>query len=121
MPHRQFIPVFAGLTIAVAMSALLVTPVMEHSRRASPDGAFVAVARTQPLYSMIPVMPGQGSDKPGRVTVYRGEENCGSAWVEMVSFFYDLQWRLDVRPREAAIRLAATWNLDNCTVKILQR
>jgi len=62
-------------------------------------------------------MPGQGSDKPGRVTVYRGSQSCGSARVPMVSFAYDLRWELDAKPRRAEIRLGATWNLDDCSVE----
>jgi hypothetical protein len=104
-----------------ATAAVLLSPVLEHARRESPDGAFVAVAHTQPFYALIPVMPGAGGDKPGRITVYRGEENCGSAWVEMVSFFYDLRWLLDGWPRRAEIRLAVTWNLDDCSMEILNR
>ena len=95
----------------------LFSPVIEHWRTTSPDGAFVAIAHTQPIYSFIGVMPGQGSDKPGRVTVYRGNQSCGSAWVPMVSFVYDLRWELDTKPRRAEIRLVATWNLDDCSIE----
>ena len=103
--------------VAASMAILLFSPVLEHWRTTSPDGAFIAIARTQPIYSFIGVMPGQGSDKPGRVTVYRGNQSCGSAWVPMVSFVYELRWELDTKPRRAEIRLGATWNLDDCSIE----
>jgi hypothetical protein len=62
-------------------------------------------------------MPAGGSDKPGLVTVYRGERSCGWVWVDMVSFVYELHWQLDAVPRRVEIRLFATWNLDTCTVE----
>lgn len=103
--------------VAASMVIPLFSPVSEHGRTRSPDGEFVAVAHTQPIYSVIGAIPGQGSDKPGRVTVYRGSQSCGSAWVPMVSFVYDLRWELDTKPRRAEIRLVATWNLDDCSVE----
>ena len=103
--------------VAASMVIALFSPVSEHWRATSPDGEFVAIAHTQPIYSFIAVMPGQGSDKPGRVTVYRGNQSCGSAWVPMVSFVYDLRWELDTKPRRAEIRLVATWNLEDCSVE----
>ncbi len=104
---------------AVAASVVipLFSPVSEHGRATSPDGEFVAIAHTQPIYSVIGAMPGQGSDKPGRVTVYRGNQPCGSAWVPMVALVYDLRWELDTMPRRAEIKLVATWDLDDCSVE----
>ena len=108
----------AGFAASVAgATALMLAPVQEYWRSESPDGAFVAVARTQAFYSMIPVMPGQGGDKPGRVTIYLGRQSCGSVWVPMVSMARDLRWDVDSRPRRAAVRLAATWNLDDCSLE----
>jgi hypothetical protein len=118
MDRRAWLILLAGIA-AVAGSAVipLFTPINEHSRTQSPDGTFIAIAHTQPIYSLIGVMPGQGSDKPGRVTVYRGSQSCGSAWVPMVWMANDLRWEVDVRPRHAEIRLVATWNLDDCIVE----
>ena len=103
--------------VAVAVAALLFSPVLQHWRTQSPDGTFAAVTHTQPFYLFIPMMPGGGSDKPGTVTVYRGGQSCGSAWVPMVSFIYDIRWELDARPRRAQINLVAAWNLDDCSMK----
>src|SRR5688572_7094695 len=113
--------VSAFFALLIGMAALALAPLIEHSRRESPDGAFVAIARTEPAYSVIPVMPGQGSDIPGQVTVYRGSLSCGSVWIPSVSLFYDLRWELDRRPRRAGIKLAATWNLDDCSLESLSR
>jgi hypothetical protein len=110
----------AGIcAVAGSVVVSMFAPVDEHWRTQSPDGAFVAIMHTQPIYSVIGVMPGQGSDKPGRVTIYRGNQACGSAWVPMVSLAYRLRWEVDTRPRRAEIRLIATWNLDDCTVDIV--
>jgi hypothetical protein len=102
------------VALIAAMAALLFAPIVEHHRVQSPDGVFTAVVRTQPFRALIGAMPGQGSDKPGRVTVYRGSQSCGSVWLPMVSFLYDLRWETEQRPRRAEIRLTATWNLDTC-------
>jgi hypothetical protein len=118
MKRRWLLILLAGPSIAAASVATLAfVPTLEHWRATSPDGALVAIAHTQPIYSLIGVMPGQGSDKPGRVTVYRGNQSCGSAWVPMVSFVYDLRWDVDTKPRRAEIRLVATWNLDDCSIE----
>jgi hypothetical protein len=118
MNRRAWLMLLVGIGAVVAsMVVPLFSPVLEHWRTSSPDGAFVAIAHTQPIYSFIGVIPGQGSDKPGRVTVYRGNQSCGSAWVPMVSFAYDLRWNVDAKPRRAEIRLIATWDLDDCSIE----
>lgn len=64
-------------------------------------------------------MPGHGSDKPGRMTLYRKDgRSCGSVALAVVSFAYDLTWDLESRPRTARIGPIATWNLDDCTVAV---
>jgi hypothetical protein len=118
MNRRAWLMLLTGIgAVAASMAIALFSPVSEHGRARSPDGEFVAIAHTQPIYSFIGAMPGQGSDKPGRVTVYRGNQSCGSAWVPMMSFIYDLRWDVDTKPRRAEIRLVATWNLDDCSIE----
>ena len=118
MNRRTWLILLTGIGVVAASSAIsLFSPIIEHWRTPSPDGTFVAIAHTQPIFSFIGVMPGQGSDKPGRVTVYRGSQSCGSARVPMVSFVYDLRWELDTKPRRAVINLGATWNLDSCSIE----
>ena len=120
MNRRAWLLLLTGIgAVAASMAISLFSPVIEHWRTTSPDGEFVAIAHTQPIYSFIGVMPGQGIDKPGRVTIYRGSQSCGSARVPMVSFVHDLRWELDTKPRRAEIRFAATWNLDDCSIERL--
>jgi hypothetical protein len=116
MPPR-LVPVLIAAVVVAAVAAILLAPVLEHSRLQSPDGAFVAVVRTQPAHILLPALPGQGSDKPGRITVYGGDRSCGGVWVPMVSMARDLRWELDGIPRRAAIRLVATWDLDQCALE----
>ena len=103
--------------ILAVLVAFLFAPVLEHTRRASSDGHFVVMVRTQPLYLLVPTMPGGGSDKPARATLYKDGRSCGSAELPMASFVYDLKWEMDVRPRRADIKFGGSWNLDDCTVK----
>ena len=92
-------------------------PLFTFREMPSLDGAFVAVVRTRMIEALIPVMPGHGSDRPGRVTLYRKDgRSCGSAGLVMVSLAYDLHWELDAKPRTARIGPIATWNLDACMV-----
>jgi len=110
------------LALLAAGSATLFAPVLTYREVASPDRAFTAVAKSSLFYSLVPVMPGQAGDKPGRVTVLRSDgQSCGSADVEMVSLVADLRWSLDSKPREAHIVATATWNLDRCTIEIMGR
>lgn len=107
-----------GLLIVLpfAAAAWAAAPVLEHTRAQSPDGAFTVVARTQPYRMFVAVMPGQGSDKPARVTLYKGSQSCGSAWADMVSMAHEMDWAMDTRPRRLAIRFVADWDLDACVV-----
>jgi hypothetical protein len=114
-PLALALAIFAAVT-AVVM-ALIFLPLSEHARTESPDGAFVAVARTPPVSAVIVTMPGQGSDKPGHITVYHGNRSCGAVWVHLVSQFYDLRWYLDSKPRRASLNMRGTWNLDRCELE----
>jgi hypothetical protein len=117
MKHRWLLLVLAGTAAVTSVVVLLFSPVLEHWRTQSPDGAFIAIVHTQPFRSFIPAMPGGGSDKPARITIYRDGQSCGSAWLAMASFAYELRWQIDTPPRRAEIRLAATWNLDACVLE----
>ena len=94
----------------------LFSPVMEIYRAQSPDGAYTVVARTQLFRAFIFMMPGQGSDRPAEVALYKGEQLCGAAWAEMVSMAYDMRWEMDAKPRRLHIKFVADWNLDDCTL-----
>ena len=64
------------------------------------------------------MMPGQGSDKPVYVTVYRGSASCGTVRVEPGWIARD-EFAWDMARRRAAIKLVAEWDLDTCAVEIL--
>ncbi len=107
-----------GAVVAVpfAAAAWAIAPVLEYFRSQSPDGAFTVVARTQPYWNLVPVMPGQGSDKPARVTLYKGNQSCGSAWADMVSMAREMRWEPDGKPRRFEIKFVGDWDLDDCAL-----
>jgi hypothetical protein len=108
------------LVVAAALAALLFTPLPSTRTTESPDGEFIAVVKTGLFDSLLPVMPGQGGDKPGSVTMMRKDgRSCGSAALDMVSYIYDLRWELDRKPRFASIGLIVTWNLDACRLAVM--
>ena len=78
--HWLFVAGGAGAA-AAAIAAALFVPWLEVRREVSPDGAFTAVTRGQVLFALVPMMPGQGSDKPVYVTVCKGSASCGSVRV----------------------------------------
>jgi len=116
-PRRRAFIVLNICGAVVLLASLLFMPVLKHSHRQSADGHFLVVVRTQPIYALIPVMPGSGSDLPARATLYKDGKSCGSAWLPMASFINDLRWRTDRQPRLAEIRFGGVWNLDACTVE----
>ena len=103
--------------LLAALAALLFSPLLEHTRHLSPEGHFVVVVRTQPLYLFVPMMPGGSSDKPAGATLYHDGRSCGSLALPMASFVYDLRWEFDAQPRRADIKFAGSWNLDTCRVE----
>jgi hypothetical protein len=107
---------FAVLTIVISIAFIPLVPVR---RTGSPDGAFEAVATTARINLLIPVMPGQSGDHPGRITIYtKNGRSCGSAPVAMVWMIQDLRWDLAGKPREASLVALATRDLDACSVEV---
>ena len=86
MERKRLFGLLAGICAVAIAAALLFTLVAEHWRTESPDRAFVAVAQVERLYALFSAMSGQGGDKPGYVTIYRGNRPCGSVWVPLVSW-----------------------------------
>jgi hypothetical protein len=118
---RSVIFCIAVLVVAAGITAVLFVPWLEVRREQSPDGQFAAVTRGQLFFALVPMMPGQGSDTPVHVTVYKGSRSCGSARVEPGWIARDeFEWQLDGKPRRARIKLVAEWNLDACVVEALQ-
>lgn len=111
----------AVLVFAVAVGAciiLLFSPLLTYSTISSPDEEFTAVAASSFAHGLMPVMPGQGGDKPGRVTVLRRDgRSCGSFPVEQVGMVHDIQWDLAGKPRIARIGWRMIWDLDACSLK----
>ncbi|MHA3772164.1 hypothetical protein ACXR0O_11560 [Verrucomicrobiota bacterium sgz303538] len=104
-----------GVLMVTAFCAVLILPIREYQRVASPNGHFFAVARSPLWTSLIPIMPGQSGDKPGWVIIYNKEgEFCGRAPVPMVSFIHDLRWSGD----EAYIPVVAEWKLSQRKVTV---
>jgi hypothetical protein len=116
-PRRRAFIVLNACGAVVLLASLMFVPVLKHSHRESPDGHFLVVVRTQPIYALIPMSPGSGSDLPARATLYKDGRSCGSAWLPMASFVHELRWLTDRQPRQAAIRFGGVWNLDDCTVE----
>jgi len=115
--RRALVVLAVLIGFVLALAALLFSPILVHTRHVSPDGHFEVVVRTQPVYLLIPMMPGSGSDKPAGATLYKDGRSCGSMVLPMVSFVYDLTWDLDAHPRSAEIRLGGRWNLETCRVQ----
>jgi hypothetical protein len=77
------------------------------------------VAATARINLLIPVMPGQSGDHPGRITIYTKDgRSCGSAPVEMVWMTHNLRWDLAGKPREVLLVARAKWDLDACSVDV---
>lgn len=106
--------------IATGLVALLFVPLFELERTTSPDGAFSAVMHVQPIEQFATRMPGGGGDIRVRVTIYQDRRACGSAWVPLAWMAREVVWDLDRLPRRARIKLVAEWNLDDCSVLLLQ-
>jgi hypothetical protein len=107
------------LAVMGGLSVLALLPLAPVRRAESPDGAFIAVATSPYIYAFIPVMPGQGGDRPGRITIYRKDgRSCGSAPVEMVWMIQELRWELSNKPSEVSLVARATWDLDACRVNV---
>jgi len=107
------------IAVLAAILAALFAPLLTYREVSSPDGGFTAIVKTAIADALIPMMPGAGGDKPGRIIVIRKDgRSCGAARAEMVSMIDDLSWRLEATPREAEIVGVARWDLDACTVEL---
>jgi hypothetical protein len=111
-----------GLAILAGLAVVLFAPLLTYREVQSPDGEFTLVAKSSLFYALVPRMPGQAGDKPGRVIVLRKDgQSCGSAAIDMVWMAGDVRWGLGSKPREASIVGTARWNLDACTVEASDR
>ena len=116
---RKFI---IALAILAGLCAALFASLLTYREVSSPDGEFVATAKTAIFRTLIPAMPGQAGDKPGLISVgHRNGRSCGATPVEMASMIADLRWELDRKPREALLVATARWDLDACRVEVFPR
>lgn len=116
MSRPRYVYYLAGGMVAVSAIAAMFSHVVEAYRAQSSDGAFTVVARTQPFRYVVGTMPGQSSDRPALVSLYRGKEHCGDAKAEMLSMAYEMRWEMDAKPRRLEIKFVGVWDLDDCTV-----
>jgi hypothetical protein len=101
--------------LAAGIGATLILPLLRYWQTESPDGSFIAAARTRPVDQFLSMMPGQGGDKPGHITVYRKDgRSRGSKTVPMVNFIYGMHWDFEKKPRLARIGWSFVWDLDAC-------
>jgi len=80
-----------------------------HTETLSPDGHYRTVARKNWLSSLLPAMPGQGSDAPGSITIYEVAtgRSLGRQPVDTIWFVHAIRWQ-DGR---AYIPAVASWPL----------
>jgi hypothetical protein len=98
----------AAFLITVLLLAYMYTATGEQEYRtfASPDSRYkVVVFRSSVL---MPVLPGQSSDAPGKVKLYdRAGNVLREAKVDMVQLVDHVEWE----PRKVTIKLIAEWEL----------
>jgi hypothetical protein len=81
----------------------------------SPDGRFTAVIEYRTWRSLVPMLPGSSSDKPGFVTIYSSDgRSLGRAPIPMLQLTRDLQWEADA----AEIPLLARWDLSRGSLTV---
>jgi hypothetical protein len=81
---------------AIASCAAMFLPKSEYSRKWSPDGKQVAIAYSRTIWSLLPVFPGGGSDKPGWIRIETKEGRRIKEYsIEMLSLIQDIRWEGD--------------------------
>lgn len=79
----------------------------EYLRVTSPDGKYTAIVTYRRYQALLPMGPGQSSDKPGFIRIEDSSgSNLGKIPLPMVQMAYDLEWT----PTGAEIRLVGEWD-----------
>ena len=66
---------------------------VDGTRLESPESDHTAVTQTRRFRGLMPAMPGQGGDKPGRLRVVGPSgQVCGTLELPMVNMAYDATW-----------------------------
>jgi hypothetical protein len=100
---RKLWLIVAACAAAIAVVVWLNPPAQEYSRIASPDGNYRVIVYRYP--QLLPVMPGQASDAPGRLDIYsRSGKLLHTEKIEMVQFARDLRWYSDAVSIPGAFR-----------------
>jgi len=98
--------------VLIGLTVVLLMPV-EQFRFRDPSGQFTAVVSSRRILSYLPAMPGQGSDKPGFVTILDSQgRDLGRIPVDMIWMAHDLEWQ----PDGAKIKLVGEWDFRDGTV-----
>ena len=104
----------APLTMVVAalgLSTFLLMPA-EQFRLQDPSGKYTAIVSSRRFLSYIPMMPGQGSDKPGFLTIVDDNDAAlGRIPVDMIQMARDIKWT----PTGTKITLIGEWNFEKGT------
>ncbi|MEL6128324.1 MAG: hypothetical protein AAFR24_00540 [Cyanobacteria bacterium J06627_3] len=66
---------------------------VEYTRLADPAGEYEAVVTYSKIHHFMPGMPGQGSDRPGTISVYDRKGNFyGSGSLNFIRDGYEIEW-----------------------------
>ena len=102
--------IFCCIAILVVMA--LMRPI-EYRHIDSPDGRHYAIVTYRFYHNLIPAMPGNASDKPGKVTMYTAEgDPLGAIPVPMISLGTDIEWEAS----KASLTLIGEWDFVQKTV-----
>lgn len=89
------------LVLSVVAASWWLTAWVDGTRLESPDTDHTAMTQTRRFRGLMPSMPGQGGDKPGRLKVSGPSgQSCGTLDLPMVNLAYDAVWtptRLSLR------------------------
>ncbi|MEL6334048.1 MAG: hypothetical protein AAFQ76_15820 [Cyanobacteria bacterium J06626_26] len=66
---------------------------VEYTRLADPAGEYEAIVTYSKIHHFMPGMPGQGSDRPGTISVYDRKGNFyGSGSLNFIRDGYEIEW-----------------------------
>ena len=97
-----------GSTLLWTVIYLMVAQV-EYDRFSDPTGQYEAVLTYPKLYHVMPMMPGQGGDKSGKITIYdRHGTFYGSGSLDVVRHGHSLEWT----DHGASLLLVGQWDFE---------
>ena len=112
MTRRRIVWASSLAVALLALAVFLYTPGVWRWR-SSPDGKHYLEVSVRSYHGLIPAFPGQGSDRPGFITVFTAEgKRCGRAPIPMLWMADEFRWAGE----RASIKLVAEWDLKNCRI-----